>query len=142
MTLINNTKSESPYAACIRVAPSYEPRYDVRHVEAYMRVGHPTLDGLPMWRFSEEVAIAISAIDQGGTIMAEQLAQSFGFMPPRVRGPSDFEVYDTTEWRQGVHRSHGVYDTLDEARGCVEFDSLTLFEIWQGDHIVEQKVAE
>ncbi len=25
---------------------------------------------------------------------------------------------------------HGVFDTLDEARGCVEFDHLTDWEIW------------
>lgn len=28
-------------------------------------------------------------------------------------------------------KSHGVYDTLDEARGCVAFDRLTEWEIWE-----------
>lgn len=31
----------------------------------------------------------------------------------------------------------GLYDTLDEARGCVEFDGLNCYEIWRGDELVE-----
>lgn len=27
--------------------------------------------------------------------------------------------------------SHGEYDSLDEARGCVEYDRLTHYYIWQ-----------
>lgn len=28
-------------------------------------------------------------------------------------------------------KSHGIFDTLDEARGCVAFDRLTDWEIWE-----------
>ena len=35
---------------------------DPRHVEAYMRVEHPTLDGLSAERFRAEVAIECSAL--------------------------------------------------------------------------------
>lgn len=56
----------------------------------------------------------------------------------RLRGPSTFEVFDRNEIpNQTV--SHGVFDTLDEARGCVEFDRLCNYEIWQGDHIVDEE---
>jgi hypothetical protein len=27
-------------------------------------------------------------------------------------------------------QSHGLYDTLDEARGCVDYDRLTQWQIW------------
>jgi len=30
--------------------------------------------------------------------------------------------------------SHGVYDTLGEARGCVQFDRLKFYAIWGGDY--------
>lgn len=33
--------------------------------------------------------------------------------------------------------SHGEYDSLDQARGCVEFDRLTAYAIWRGDERVE-----
>lgn len=51
----------------------------------------------------------------------------------RRRGPSTFEVFNTPSFPT----SHGVFDTLDEARGCVAFDHLVQYEIWQGDTIVE-----
>jgi hypothetical protein len=28
--------------------------------------------------------------------------------------------------------SHGLYPSLDEARGCVEFDKLRAYQIWRG----------
>lgn len=34
--------------------------------------------------------------------------------------------------------SHGVYDTLSEARGCVRFDRLRAYSIWQGQHEVNE----
>lgn len=34
--------------------------------------------------------------------------------------------------------SHGTYDTLEEARGCVEFDRLRYYEIWDADELIEQ----
>lgn len=54
----------------------------------------------------------------------------------RVRGPSNFEVMEVTGVESDI--SHGVYDTIDEARGCVEYDGLTRYEIWRGDTIVEE----
>lgn len=48
------------------------------------------------------------------------------------RGPSVFEVFERPS-----NRSYGIYDTIDEARGCVAFNCLKDFEIWQGDHVVE-----
>lgn len=29
--------------------------------------------------------------------------------------------------------SHGVYETLEEARGCVAFDKLRAYSIWRGE---------
>jgi len=57
------------------------PGYDPRHVEAYMRVAHSTLDGLSLSMFRDEVAIACRCVDEGGTEMAERIARSFGFAP-------------------------------------------------------------
>jgi len=51
---------------------------DPRHIEAYMRVGHPTLDGLSYPEFRFEVAVAIECIAAGGVQGAEALAKSFG----------------------------------------------------------------
>ena len=66
----------SPYAAQIA---ALVPGFDPRHVEAYMRVEHSTLDGLCPARFREEVAIACACVAEGGTDMAERIAKSFGF---------------------------------------------------------------
>lgn len=44
-----------------------------------------------------------------------------------------YEVIDLDD-----NRSHGDYPTIDEARGCVEFDQLNRYQIWhQGKHLVE-----
>jgi hypothetical protein len=51
----------------------------------------------------------------------------------RERGPSNFDVMDRL-----TDTSHGIYDTLEEARGCVEYDRLLDWEIWQGDHIAAE----
>jgi hypothetical protein len=32
-----------------------------------------------------------------------------------------------------TEESHGVFETLGEARGCVQFDRLRAYSIWQGD---------
>ena len=57
------------------------------------------------------------------------------------RGPSNYEVVEMLN--AGVDaKSHGVYNTLDEARDCVIFDSLGEYEIWQGDHIVEERTRD
>ena len=51
---------------------------DPRHVEAWMRCEHPTLDGLSPWRFTSEVKIALDCIAAGPVADSESLAQSFG----------------------------------------------------------------
>jgi hypothetical protein len=63
------------YQARIReIAPYCDPR----HVEAYMRSEHSTLDHLPPEQFEREVRIAVGCIEQGGTDIAETLARSYG----------------------------------------------------------------
>lgn len=71
---------------------------------------------------------------------AEAFADHAGLMTPaRLREASTFEVFKRDSAANiDAHESHGVYDTLDEARGCVEFDGLRDYEIWQGDRIVEE----
>jgi hypothetical protein len=54
------------------------PDYDPRHIEAMMRLEHPTLDGLAPFRFVEEVGIAVRCVDEAGEATAEMIAQSFG----------------------------------------------------------------
>lgn len=31
--------------------------------------------------------------------------------------------------------SHGIFDSLSQARGCVSFDKLRAYQIWEGDII-------
>lgn len=67
---------KTPYENQIRpLAPGYDPR----HIEAFMRVEHSTLDGLSPSRFRSEVKIAMMAVDEGGKEFAESIAKSFGF---------------------------------------------------------------
>lgn len=65
----------TPYT---RIITTLAPGYDPRHVEAYMRVEHSTLDSLSNQRFRTEVSIARACIREGGLEMAERIAQSFG----------------------------------------------------------------
>ena len=51
---------------------------DPRHVEAYMRLEHGTLDSLCPSQFALEVTIAYSWIRMGGQDAAEALARSYG----------------------------------------------------------------
>ena len=51
---------------------------DPRHVEAYMRLEHGTLDALSMSKFRKEVRISIACIKEGGEVGAESLAKSYG----------------------------------------------------------------
>ena len=52
---------------------------DPRHIEAYMRLEHPTLDALSADAFTAEVQVALDCIAYGGTADAESLARSFGY---------------------------------------------------------------
>lgn len=51
---------------------------DPRHIEAWMRSEHPTLDGLSSARFACEVVLALECVAVTGVIASEALAQSFG----------------------------------------------------------------
>lgn len=53
-------------------------RYDPRHVEAWMRSEHGTLDALSRGRFASEVRIAAQCIDEAGVSVSESLAKSEG----------------------------------------------------------------
>ena len=69
--------SRSLYAATIeRLAPEHDPA----HIEAWMRLEHPTLDGLGM-RFAREVAVAVECIRAAGIAESDELARSFGLEP-------------------------------------------------------------
>lgn len=51
---------------------------DPRHVEGYMRLEHPTLDGLTKSQFNKEVGIGIQCVMADGEMNAEANAKSFG----------------------------------------------------------------
>jgi hypothetical protein len=51
---------------------------DPRHIEAYMRLEHSTLDGLAEWQFNAEVETACACVAVDGTEGAEACARSFG----------------------------------------------------------------
>lgn len=70
----------SAYTALIRdeVAALGHVGANVRHVEAWMRLVHPTLDGLSKAEFRTDVAMAIQCIDTAGSQASEALAKCFG----------------------------------------------------------------
>jgi hypothetical protein len=51
---------------------------DPRHIEAYIRLEHPTLNGLSAEHFEQEVRTGIACCDAVGEERAEALARSFG----------------------------------------------------------------
>lgn len=51
-----------------------------RHVEAWMRLEHSTLDGLSRQQFRSEVLMAIECIKAAGEAESEALAQSYGLV--------------------------------------------------------------
>ena len=55
-----------------------EPNYDPRHIEAFMRCEHPTLDGLSREQFVAEVHFCAKCVDEAGIEASEMLAESFG----------------------------------------------------------------
>jgi hypothetical protein len=63
------------YEAMIK---SIAPFRDPRHVEAFMRSEHPTLDGLSKSQFTKAVYVASWMVADAGADMSERLAQSFG----------------------------------------------------------------
>lgn len=69
---------KTPYTDRIAALLNPISGLDPRHVEAYMRVGYPTLDHLSVRQFAHEVKVACDCIRDGGTDMAERIAQSYG----------------------------------------------------------------
>ena len=71
---------KSPYFDTIRteIARQGYIGVDPRHVEAFMRVEHPTLDGLSKTQFAAEVNVGIQCAREDAA-NAERVAQSFGF---------------------------------------------------------------
>lgn len=61
-----------------RLLEQQESDVDPRHVEAWMRLQHGTLDSLGPSEMESEVEIAALCIDHGGVDSSEELAQSFG----------------------------------------------------------------
>lgn len=66
------------YAARIAALLNPSEGIDPRHVEAYMRVEHSTLDRLSPRQFAAEVVLARECVREGGIDMAERVACSFG----------------------------------------------------------------
>lgn len=70
----------APYHHVIAPMLARRGRLDVdpRHIEAFIRIEHPTLDHLDRQRFSNEVTIALLCVDEVGPAEAEQHALSAG----------------------------------------------------------------
>ena len=51
---------------------------DPRHVEAWMRLEHPTLDGLSAAELEHEIDLAAALVVAAGPTESEALAASFG----------------------------------------------------------------
>lgn len=97
----------SLYAAAIeRLAPGHDPA----HIEAWMRLEHPTLDGLGA-RFAREVAVAVACIDAAGIAESDELARSFGLQPRRTALNNKSAAADSTG---DAADEHHVDEELDE----------------------------
>lgn len=73
--------TESLYQQRIRLRlaeTGHVGKYDPRHIEAYMRLEHSTLDGLSARQFADEVEVSRQCVDAGGSADAENLALSYG----------------------------------------------------------------
>lgn len=71
----------SAYAQMIREAlarTGHVGAADPRHIEAWMRLEHGCLDGLPVQQFTVEVTIALQCIAAAPADRSEALAASFG----------------------------------------------------------------
>lgn len=66
---------KTPYTD--RIA-ALKPHHDPRHIEAFMRIEHGTLDHLSPARFKADVEIACECIVTGGFDFAERAAKSYG----------------------------------------------------------------
>jgi hypothetical protein len=53
---------------------------DARHVEAWMRLQHGTLDALSPRAFATEVRVCVECVDEAGIDRSDELARSYGLM--------------------------------------------------------------
>ena len=65
------------YQNQIRVSMN-DARYDPRHIEAFMRVDHNTLDKFTSDEWRREIKLCKACVDECGAKQAEKIAQSFG----------------------------------------------------------------
>jgi hypothetical protein len=61
-----------------RVIAEHVTDTDPRHVEAWMRLSHPTLDGLSRREFLSAMYEAVGQVQDAGPTESEALAASFG----------------------------------------------------------------
>ena len=61
-----------------RITDIVGPKYDPRHVEAFMRVQYGTLDHLPPDVFMNDARFCALCIDEIGKEEAEKVAKSYG----------------------------------------------------------------
>lgn len=83
----------SSYAATIA---GLVPDEDPAHVEAWMRLEHPTLDALSAETFAREVAVAVECIHAAGVDQCDALARSYGLEPAARVASRDVE-YDVDD---------------------------------------------
>lgn len=57
----------------------WAPGFDPRHVEAFMRIAHPTLDHLSPEGFVAEIFVACDCIREAGLAESEALARTYGY---------------------------------------------------------------
>lgn len=73
--------------------------------------------GVDVWDIARQLNLHVTRVRQG-------LLNTMSDDPYRVVN------LDTDE-------SHGTYNTLAQARGCVRYDKLTAYAIWRGDIRIE-----
>lgn len=61
-----------------RIKQMVPTHYNPRHIEAFIRCEHGTLDKLSPAQFRREVFLAFLCIEEGGDEMAERVAKSLG----------------------------------------------------------------
>ena len=112
----------SIYAARIaRLAPDHDPA----HVEAWMRLEHPTLDGLDAIQFAREVAGAVACIRRAAITESDKLAHSFGLQPNYTAGDhvlvsqeGGLDPAEADITRENEHRPHLVKIKYRGRRGA------------------------
>ena len=67
------------------------PDEDHAHIEAWMRLEHPVLDGLSAEHFAREVQFAIKCVDATGLDESDALARSYGLEPAARVARNDVE---------------------------------------------------